>query len=85
MRPRHASGASGHHHEEAVRRAIERVPPCSESSESIRDAIIWLDLLEACRFPSKVGPITFVSENTTDFAGPNNSSLRAELVQDVQN
>lgn len=74
--------SSGHHHEEAVRRAIERVPPCSNSG-GIRDAIIWLDLLEMSRFPSNIGQVAFVSENTKDFAQVGNSSLREELVQDL--
>lgn len=72
-----------HHHEEAVRRAIERVPPCSDKGEGLRDAIIWLDLLEASRFPSKIGSIAFVSENTRDFSEADNTSLRAELTQDL--
>src|SRR5215217_819839 len=71
--------STGHHHEEAVSRAIERIPPCSNSGEGIRDAIIWLDLLEMSRFPSKIGHIAFVSQNTSDFAGTDNSSLREEL------
>jgi len=75
--------STGHHYEEAVRRAIERVPPCSNSREGIRDAIIWLDLLEMSRFPSKIGRVAFVSENTKDFAQADKRSLREELAQDL--
>ena len=34
---------------EAVRRAINRVPPCKDTGEGMRDAIIWLNLLGYCQ------------------------------------
>ena len=77
--------SSGDHHKEAVRRAIERVPPCTGKGEGIRDAIIWLDLLKECRYPSNLGSVAFVSGNFNDFAGPNKSALHPRLAQDVEN
>ncbi len=77
--------SSGNHHEEAVRRAIERVAPCTGKGEGIRDAIIWLDLLEECRYPSKLGAVAFVSGNFSDFAGPDKVTLHPQLAQDLKN
>ncbi len=33
---------------EAIRRSVERIPPCSKNGEELRDAIIWLNLLKYC-------------------------------------
>lgn len=68
---------------EAVRRATERIAPCTAKGEGMRDAIIWLDLLAASRPNGKYPRIAFVSLNTGDFAAPDKISLRRELSDDV--
>jgi len=68
---------------EVIRRALERIPPCSGKGEEIRDAIIWLNLLEFCKkYDHK---IAFISANTNEFADSNTEILRAELLEDIKN
>src|SRR6266568_4460698 len=37
------------HLREAVQRAVRRTPPCTDRGEEIRDAIIWLQVLQLVR------------------------------------
>jgi hypothetical protein len=69
---------------EAVRRAANRVPPCKESGEGIRDALIWLSLLEAVGVGRNYDRLAFVSTNTGDFAASGQKSLRRELSDDLK-
>jgi predicted DNA-binding protein len=59
---------------EAVRRAVRRVPPCTERGEEIRDAILWAQVAEIVR-KDKTGPVAFISANTRQFAAKDGSLL----------
>jgi hypothetical protein len=73
------------HLPELIRRATKRVPPCSAKGEGMRDAIIWLDLLDSARAGGAHGQIAFVSANTADFANPKDRTLlRRELLNDLE-
>jgi hypothetical protein len=66
---------------EAVRRAANRIPPCSTKGEGMRDALIWLSLV--CNADEESGRVAFVSGNTGDFAAPDKRTLRPELIVDA--
>jgi hypothetical protein len=68
---------------EAVRRAAERIRPCSEKGDGMRDAVIWLDLLSASGPEGNYAPIAFISDNTRDFAAPGDTSLHPRLLEDI--
>ena len=59
---------------EAIRRGIRRVPPCTERGEEIRDAILWLQVLELAR-KNKTDTVAFISANTRQFASKDGSLL----------
>jgi predicted nucleic acid-binding protein len=66
---------------EAVRRATERVAPCSDSGNGMRDTLIWLGLLKyATKNPENT--IAFISMNTNDFADASNLALHPTLSED---
>ena len=70
---------------EAMRRSIERMPPCKETGEGMRDAIIWLSLLEYCKNKYKYfrnKRVAFISENIKDFTGNDSTSLHPMLQSD---
>lgn len=71
----------------ALHRTIERIPPCKENGEGMRDAIIWLSFLEYCRSRPQRTPryqAAFISENTRDFADRSGSRLLAPLIEDIE-
>ena len=71
--------------QQAMRRAADRVPPCSERGEGMRDAMIWLGLLDAADpLGEEYNRIAFISGNASDFAGRDKISLREELAVEVQ-
>jgi hypothetical protein len=70
--------------EEATRRAAYRLPPCKENGEGMRDAIIWLQILEFYNTRKNDDPIVFISKNTHDFANQDKTTLRKELESDLQ-
>jgi hypothetical protein len=59
---------------DAVRRAIRRVPPCTERGEEIRDAILWAQVLELAR-KNKADTVALISANTRQFASKDGSLL----------
>lgn len=69
---------------EIIRRAAERIPPCSEDGKGVRDAIIWLSLLDFCSRRRRTSELIFISANTKDFASPDQTSLRDELKVDAE-
>lgn len=69
---------------EVVSRSAQRKPPCSKSSGGIRDAIIWLSLLEFVRSRKGIERFAFVSANTKDFADRDGKSLAKALVRDAE-
>lgn len=69
---------------EALRRSAERIPPCSESGNELRDTVIWLSLLSCCKMRVFGQVNVFISENVRDFASPDKLSLRTELVEDLK-
>lgn len=70
---------------EAIKRAIERIPPCHQQGEQMRDAIIWLNLIEYCKKHHTVNELAFISENTNDFASKDKLSLHPVLLNDIHN
>jgi len=69
---------------EVVRRAAERESPCSSSGNGIRDAVIWLSLLEFCHSQSHKKEFAFISANTKDFADSDGTSLGKTLARDAE-
>ena len=69
---------------EVVRRAAERLAPCSNSGKEVRDAVIWLSLLAYLNAQRSPTQIAFISANTRDFAGPDGATLRSELLDDLR-
>jgi hypothetical protein len=69
---------------EAIRRAAERLAPCNEKGEGVRDAIIWLSLLDYCSKKRKMRELVFISSNTKDFASQDRNSLRDDLKTDIE-
>jgi hypothetical protein len=69
---------------EALRRAIERIPPCTSTGKEMRDTIIWLSLLAHVGQMPSGSELAFISTNTSDFAAPDKVSLRQELLQDIE-
>lgn len=69
---------------EAVRRAAERLPPCSDNGGQMRDAVIWLSFLKACEAAPDQGKTAFISANTRDFAETNKTSLKPALLRDAE-
>lgn len=53
-----------------VMRAINRVKPCSEKGEEIRDAILWLTVMDIARGDGDYRAV-FISRNTKQFADEN--------------
>lgn len=68
--------------EEAVRRAINKIRPCSEKKEEFRDTILWLTVLDAAKSQDEKN-IVFISENTSDFCAANNQ-LHPDLIKDIK-
>lgn len=65
---------------EVVSRAINRVRPCSDDGEEIRDAILWLTVKDVAKNDGDFRTV-FISRNTRQFAGENkelHQSLREE-------
>ena len=69
---------------ETIRRAAERIPPCAEGGKGVRDAIIWLSLLDHCSRRRETNEFVFISSNTKDFASPDKFSLQDELKADAE-
>lgn len=69
------------HLREAVQRAVRRTPPCTDRGEEIRDAIIWLQVLQLVR--ASVGtPVAFISANSHQF-GTKEGTLLPALATEV--
>lgn len=68
--------------EEAFARATMRLPPCKPTGGGMRDAIIWLSAIKACK-DRMSGDVAFISRNTKDFAASGHDSFRSELQQDL--
>lgn len=66
---------------ESVRRALEKIKPCSEEKEEIRDTIIWLSTLELAKTNGEK-KVIFISENIKEFAKDN--KLHPTLLQDAK-
>jgi hypothetical protein len=68
---------------EALKRAVNRIPPCKSSGEGMRDAIIWISILNYCRKQQKGYNIVFISANTSDFASSDKTTLHPHLLNDL--
>jgi len=66
--------------DEVVRRAVNRIRPCSDAGEEFRDALLWLNCLEIAKEDPAV-PTVLISKNTKQFAA--DGSLHPDLVGDV--
>jgi hypothetical protein len=69
---------------EVVRRAASRLPPVRANGRETRDAIIWLGLIQYLRDRKWPNPTAFISGNTEDFAGPDGTCLRPDLLSDLE-
>jgi len=67
---------------QVIRRSIERRRPCSKNGEELRDAIIWLNLLKYCKKHHQ--DLTFISNNTNDFADDDKRTLHDDLIEDTK-
>jgi hypothetical protein len=67
--------------EEVLDRAIKRRKPCTDRGEEIRDAILWLTILDMAE--SAGDKVVFISRNTKQFAA-SNSTLDDELLQECK-
>ncbi len=70
--------------DEAIRRAAFRLAPCKENGDGIRDAFIWLQILEYCKERKSDETVAFISLNTHDFSSQDKTTLRPELENDVK-
>ena len=70
------------HLREVVARAINRQRPCSAEGEEIRDAILWLTVLEAAQEATNHEMI-FISNNTKQFAD-SKSALHGDLAEECR-
>jgi hypothetical protein len=66
---------------DAISRAIQRRPPCSNRGEEIRDVILWNTLLEAGADKSKI--LLFISKNTNQFS-VDKITLHPDLAKEVK-
>lgn len=67
---------------EPLRRSANRIPPCARTGEEIRDALLWLGLMQYCE-RSGHREIAFISNNTRDFCGSEAGILAPELKRDA--
>ncbi len=51
---------------EIMRRAVQRIPPCSDKGEEIRDALLWCTILDIA--VREAQPVCFISRNTKEFS-----------------
>lgn len=63
-----------------LKRAMSRTPPCSDRGEEIRDALIWMSLLDVGRASRK--PVALVSSNTKQFSS-GDGKLHPVLVKEA--
>lgn len=63
-----------HHLREAVRRAMHRLPPCTDRGEEIRDAILWLQVIELAN-ENASSTVAFISGNVRQFASKDGSLM----------
>lgn len=59
-------------------RAIERIKPAGEKGQGFRDTLIWLTIKDHCK-KSHEKQISFISQNTEDFANPDKMELHNDL------
>lgn len=67
---------------EAVQRAMRRRPPCTDRGEEIRDAVLWLQVLQLARENADT-TVAFISANSRQFAAKDGfllGPLAAEVV-----
>jgi rRNA-processing protein FCF1 len=72
----------GEYIQEVMRRSIHRVKPCSDQGKEMRDAILWLTLLDIAAV-SDGKEIAFISANVRDFGLE--GRLHPELAEDAKN
>jgi hypothetical protein len=60
----------GEYLREVIRRAVRRERPCSDRGEEMRDAVIWLGLLDLRANVDRIH-VAFISANTKQFADEN--------------
>jgi hypothetical protein len=78
--------------DEAIKRSIERIPPCSKKGEELRDTIIWLNSLRFCRSIPNIDyqkiNVDFISANFKEFADTDTKNkkkmLKAKLKEDIE-
>jgi len=66
---------------ELVRRATQRVKPCSENGEEFRDALLWLTVLDIARV-DEAFEVVFISNDNRAFA-EKNSGLHSDLQREL--
>ena len=70
--------------QDVVNRAINRRRPCNDKGEEMRDALLWLSVLDIASEPL-FQEVSFVSANTRQFSGENKEVLHQDLLTDIQN
>jgi len=68
--------------EESIRRAINKIRPCSENKEEFRDTLIWLTVISVAEEQDERN-VVFITNNTTDFCD-SDGNLHEQLKNDLQ-
>ena len=71
-------------HETLIKRDLGREQPFDSSGKGYRDALIWESLLEHLRSLHEPREVLFVSNDTTDFGGPDKKELAQRLSEEVR-
>lgn len=68
---------------EIVRRAVNRIPPCSDSGEEFRDAILWLSVLDHLK-THKGTEVVFITDNWREFGHQEGCGLKQSLQKEAE-
>lgn len=68
--------------QEIIKRAINRIKPCSASGQEFRDTLLWLSLIEIAKNNS-TKQLVFISNNVKDFADSTGDNLHPTLIEDL--
>lgn len=66
---------------DAIQRAIQRRPPCTDRGEEIRDTVLWNTLLEAGAEKNRI--LLFISKNTNQFSA-DKIALHPDLAKEAK-
>jgi hypothetical protein len=69
---------------EAINRSIYRIPPCRQTGEGLRDALIWLQILEYLQGDKQQQLAAFICRDKHDFVQNNGRELVSKLLEDLK-